>query len=503
MTAAGLIPAMSMRLLDINVCLITSSQDIKRSNMQALFLRIIGFGRKHGFKLIILILVIFSINMLYESGKVGFFDAVVKENPKGNNNRSAANSSITLFVRMSGKLEKHRTRFYCDHFRTTLLFWPASLGKTVVVLDEESEQDHIFGNNITGQIEQHFPRRKLEVSYESLPKDESILNFTASSQPPGYNRQLWSSFFIDLYTDDPIIAWMDSDATFLTPVTKATIFNGSKIRILGSECSMHLQRVRGWANTTEIALGLPMVANFMSYFPVYIYRDTFTHCREYILKRFNTSNFEEAFKKSYNGPDVISPVNVVISYAWFFERDRYDWNLKICSDLNSYNTRFPVDHKIKPQHTEDILSQPQTALHMYHTARIKTEYFLYNIFASYCLSQRAADKQQAICSTRSFSVDTNLILFNHDLMKLRRGHETPCIGSKRNHCLKILERHYIQIGTEIKQGREIEWGDLGIVEKLAKEAGFFCTYSLWAIKCESWINTVELIWNVNPRSQRL
>ena len=59
---------------------------------------------------------------------------------------------------------------------------------------------------------------------------------------PGYNRQLWSSFFIDQYTDDDIIAWMDSDVTFLTPVTKATIFNGSKIRILGSESSMTSRR---------------------------------------------------------------------------------------------------------------------------------------------------------------------------------------------------------------------------------------------------------------------
>ena len=446
--------------------------------MQAQFLRIEGFRRTHVFKLIALLWVILSMKMLFESYKIGYFNTNIKENGKGNHNRSATNSSITLFMRMSGKLEKHRSRFYCDHFRTAVLFWSESLGKTVVVLDEESEQDHIFANNLTSQIKQHFPRHKLEVAYESLPKDESILNFTASSRSPGYNRQLWSSFFIDLYTDDPIIAWMDSDVTFLTPVTKATIFNGSKIRILGSECSMKMHNARTWAETTEITLGLPMVANFMSYFPVYIYRDTFTHCREYILKRFNTSNFEEAFKKSYHGANLVSPVNVVISYAWFFERDRYDWNIKICCDLNSYNTRFPVGHKIEPQHTEDILSQPQTALHIDHFLRIETKYFLSNIFASYCLSQRAADKQQAICSNRSFSGDSNLVLFNHDLMKLKPGHETPCIGSNRNHCLKILESHYNQVGTEIKQGREIKWRDLEIVERLAKEAGFICTYSL-------------------------
>ena len=467
-----------MRLLDINVYRITSSQEIKRSKMQGLFLRVAAFEWRHGFKLFVFMCVIFSIKMLYESDKIGYFDTAVKEDRKDNQHQSATSSSITLFVRMAGKLKEHRTRFYCDLFRTAVLFWPASFGKTVITLDEESEQDHIFANNITSQIKRHFPNRKLEVAYEALPKDESILNFKSSRKSPGYNRQLWSSFFIDLYTNDPIIAWMDSDVTFLTPVTKATKFNGSKIRILGSECSMKIIREKTWAQTTKIALGLPMVADFMTYFPVYIYRDTFTHCREYILKRFNTSNFEEAFKKSYHTAHLISPVNVVISYAWFFERDRYDWNLKICSDLKSYNTRFPVGHKIKPQHTEDILSQPQTALHIDHTYRIETNFFLSNIFVSYCLSQRAADKQQAICSSRPFSADTNLVLFNHDLMKLKPGHEIPCAGSKRNHCLKSLERHYNQVGIDIKQGREIKWRDLEVVERLAKEADMICKYNL-------------------------
>ena len=65
--------------------------------------------------------------------------------------------SITLFARMAGKPKQYRARFYCDFFRTAVLFWSASFGKTVVVLDEESEQDHIFAKNLTSQIKQHFP----------------------------------------------------------------------------------------------------------------------------------------------------------------------------------------------------------------------------------------------------------------------------------------------------------------------------------------------------------
>ena len=136
---------------------------------------------------------------------------------------SRGTEPITVFLRMAGKLKKHRTRFYCDFYRSTTLFWPASFGKTVVVLDEESEQDHTFAKLLSKQVKEHFPNRKLEVFYEPLPNDQSILNFPGR-RTPGYNRQLWSSFFIDLYTKDNIIAWMDSDAAFITPVKRHQYF---------------------------------------------------------------------------------------------------------------------------------------------------------------------------------------------------------------------------------------------------------------------------------------
>ena len=230
--------------------------------MTTIFLKIVRFELRHGFQLIALICVIFSIKMLYESDKTAHFDTAARES-RNRNGSNPSTASITLFVRMAGKLKEHRTRFYCDLFRTAVLFWPASFGKTVVVLDEESDQDHIFAKNLKSQIDQHFPDRKLQVAFELLPKDASVLKFKGARKSPGYNRQLCSSFLIDLYTNDHIVAWMDDDVAFLTPVTKATIFNGSRIRILGFECTMNISWVRDWARVTELALGLPMVADFI------------------------------------------------------------------------------------------------------------------------------------------------------------------------------------------------------------------------------------------------
>jgi len=103
------------------------------------------------------------------------------------NGTSKANStpSIKVFVRMAGKLKQHRTRFFCDFFRTAVLFWPASFGKTVEVLDNESEQDHFFANNLTSQVKRHFPNHKLEVAFQSLPKDASVLQFQGAQKTLG------------------------------------------------------------------------------------------------------------------------------------------------------------------------------------------------------------------------------------------------------------------------------------------------------------------------------
>ncbi|KAK2548657.1 hypothetical protein P5673_031098 [Acropora cervicornis] len=386
------------------------------------------------------------------------------------NPSTAMDTPITLLLRMPGRLLDHRARYYCDLFRSTVLFWPPSYGKTVIVLDEESAPDHQFGEIVINHTRKHFPEYKLEVLYEALPKDKGVLEFPHSRQPPGYNRQLWSSFFLDLYTNDSIIAWMDSDAAFITPVTKSSIFNGTKLRVLGWGCTFHLAWVKQYAITTMRALGLPFVVDYMSYFPTYIYRDTFTHCREHITRHMNASDFEKAFKSFYPGGDLLSPVSVVLSYAWFFERDRYDWHMQICTNLTEYNKQFPVGADIRPQHLEDILSQPQTAFHVRYG-----EFLSANILISYCLSHEAAGNQLDVCLRHNFSLSNNFDLLHHDLQRLKTIRQNPCAGNNTDYCLQVLGDHYKEVGLEIKEnGRKLDWRGVKTVEELAKEIGITC-----------------------------
>ena len=261
---------------------------------------------------------------------------------------------------------------------------------------------------------------------------------------------------------------MDSDSAFFNPVTKLTIFNGTKVRVLGTGCTLQdpgRSWVHTWAHTSQLALGVPFVADFMTYFPVYMYRDTVTHCREHILKHLNTNNFEEAFRMFYKG--LISPVSVILSYAFYFERDRYDWNFKICNDLAEYNKRFPSGQTIELEHVQDVLTEPQTGYHGWAGPE-----FSKNTLASYCLSHKAAGNILDICSNRTFLPSDNLIFFVHDLQMGNTNH--PCKGNITQTCLQVLERHYNQVGHEIKQGRKLEWSTLEIAEKVASEFGVTC-----------------------------
>ena len=80
-----------------------------------------------------------------------------------------------------------------------------------------------------------------------------------------------------------------------------------------------------------------------------------------------------------------------------------------------------------------------------------------------------------MCSNHSVSLAKNFVLsFYHDLQRITPG-ETPCTANKKTeHCLKVLDRHYKQVGLEIIKGRKIQWKDLERVETLAKGVGIIC-----------------------------
>ena len=127
---------------------------------------------------------------------------------------------ITLVTRTCSRL-RFIKEFYCMYLRSVVLFWPGSFGGMALVLDRESKRDETWGTILKKQMDSSFPNTPLSVFYEALPNDTSILK--NPNRTMGYNRQLWSTFFADLYTDSPIIAYMDTDTQFVMPMTKVSV----------------------------------------------------------------------------------------------------------------------------------------------------------------------------------------------------------------------------------------------------------------------------------------
>ena len=166
------------------------------------------------------------------------------------------------------------------------------------------------------------------------------------------------------------------------------------------------------------------------------------------MKRFSSTDLKEVFPQFYETKGKarrldVSPVNIVLSYAWYFEKDLYDWSFGITSNLTEYNKKFPKGHAIGPEHTKPILSEPQKA---FHTYKIKGKWIWSKILVSYCLSHRAAGNKVDICTDYTASFKDNLSLFNYDLQFITDPNKSPCNAGNYNlTCLRILERHYNQV----------------------------------------------------------
>ena len=145
----------------------------------------------------------------------------------------------------------------------------------------------------------YLPDYNIKVEYEPLPNDvKQVLLENAGPDwiRLGYKRQLWSTFFTDIYVSDSpdedeptLLVFMDNDAMFFSPVTVSAILDetqGYKPRVIGTDCTFRDATVYQWVQTAEIALGLPIVADFMIAFPMYIYSDTISNCRKYLLNRY-------------------------------------------------------------------------------------------------------------------------------------------------------------------------------------------------------------------------
>ncbi|XP_022083542.1 uncharacterized protein LOC110975394 [Acanthaster planci] len=365
--------------------------------------------------------------------------------------------TLTLTVRME-TIPKLLTRFYCDLLRSAVLFWSPKLGRISVILNKESESDHLFALRLRGREREL--GLKFDFFYEPLPNDTTILK--KGRVPTGYTRQLWSSFWMDVFIDASIVAWADTDAIFITPVTPENIFNGQRLRVVAFT-DWRRPKTCGWYRTTQSALGRKMVADFMTYFPTYVWRDTITNCRNFVLKQMKVNSFAEAFRKLGIG---ISPVNIIMNYAYYFEHDRYDWHLDVSNNLKGYNAKYvPRGFEIQPNET---VSEVHVTVH--------DGYFKLSphpLLQGYCIAKRYTGQLPVGC--KQFENTTNFFLFEFETKPYVGHMKAWCSpGAGRESCAQRIEAHYNNTLKYYNAGNDLNLKRVGDIEEAARQENISC-----------------------------
>jgi len=196
-----------------------------------------------------------------------------------------------------------------------------------LILDDESKGDHMWGECLAPE----YPF--MDIQYESNPENwEELFHGTAFWEVghyarPGYDRQQWSTFYMDKYADPnhEIIRVIDGDGCFYTHMTRENFLapDGRILLRVGNGTSHY--------ENDKVALGFDENSYELMWhnrMPIFFWKSTFENARAHIAKRYNTT-FDEAFKQFSLAK--YSQFNIIGNYALKFEADRYEF--KFHTDL--------------------------------------------------------------------------------------------------------------------------------------------------------------------------
>lgn len=237
-------------------------------------------------------------------------------------------NKIIILVRSYFKDEEILIKNLCKTFN---VFVNRDKYKLGVILDDETKEDHILGDNLlVNMLVEHIFYEPLHCDYKNL-----FQALAYPSMPWGYDRQQWSTFYMDTYVDEDIIGVVDSDTTFTSYLTDETIFTtNGKIKLKGIKpIAPYINPQTKIGNiyisgshyeNDKIALRFDTDYNLMitNIMPMFFYKETFKNCRDYISNIWGMS-FDEAYKIFSRKP--YCQFNILANYALKFESDKYEF----------------------------------------------------------------------------------------------------------------------------------------------------------------------------------
>ena len=366
---------------------------------------------------------------------------------------------IELTVRMPST-KKMVSRLFCSLLRSAVLFWSTRYGAINLILDESAKNDPYFPQ----QEEKLGDLFSYKIVYEKNPQNIPRFMYATTHvfSNMGYMQQLYSSFLMDLYTNASIIAWVDTDTMFTTVVTDRKIMNDDGRLIVKGMNNFNKSEhhwIDAWDDHTWATIGHPMVADFMIYFPIFIFASTIKNCREYIMLRYQRDSFEDAFvDATIQGPRTSNPCPVctIMSYAFYFEYNLYDWHIDLgASNLQDYNERF---QKPLPKLTaKDITPELHLTIH----SQRHYPNFTKQLARATCYIQGL---QNHIISSKCKEVirEINKLLFQFSTMPDINHFNTWCKNAQK--CHAIVRSHEY----DVRNTKPISWTRLSKLDHIAR-----------------------------------
>lgn len=199
---------------------------------------------------------------------------------------------------------------------TLEMFVPRSIPR-IVVLDAEKNRDHSFGRWLLG--------RGYQVHYEALPAvpfrhgRETAWPQKARYNRSGYQRQQWSSFYLDRYTDADVIGLLDTDVRMYSLLTEDMIFDNQG-RILARGIVGDHYWGDKYALKEEDRGPLDVDFMYTDAFPMFFWRHTFANVREHVAGLWGV-DFDTAFRiitaKVYNWQNIIYQYALRQQPGWY------------------------------------------------------------------------------------------------------------------------------------------------------------------------------------------
>ncbi len=322
---------------------------------------------------------------------------------------------------------KHEDILVRNLVSTMNLFVNRNTFKLVVVLDDESQMDHELGNDI---LKKGYADC---VYYETLPSRhlELFQALAFPGLPWGYDRQQWSTFYMDLYSDADIIGVVDSDSTFTSYLTYENILTEEgKIRLHGIspklywKTPLHILTDGDQYINDKVALGFHCEWDLMctNRMPMFFWKSTFINLRNYIAELYGV-NFDEAFKIFSRKP--FCQFNILANYALKFEPEKYE----ICDQLSQSTILMSVCQNGCPN-TRDII-----------VGGIK----------SFNINQKDIPKNlKARGRILGYTTPIPQLSYKELIEDLMHANNFSCI--LKNPCKRIdIDQHYINVSRDIKK----------------------------------------------------